>query len=56
MYSVFEKVKARTSTKIICISKQGMNLWNNLEDKLKMCRTTRRFKGLCKRGATDKIA
>lgn len=33
---LFGGVKARTTTKIKCVSIEGLNLWNNLEDSFKM--------------------
>ena len=45
---MFEKIKSRTKIKDQCISVRGVNLWNGLDDELKMCRSIFEFKRLFK--------
>ena len=50
---MMEKIKTRTNTKVQCTVVNGVNLWNNLDQELKMCGTTHKFKRLFKSRAIE---
>ena len=51
---IFNKGSAKTNIKGRCISVKGVNLWNKLDDELKMCTTITKFKSSFKCKALNK--
>ena len=51
---MMEKTKSRTKIKDQCISVRGVNIWNALDDDLKMCQSMYQFKRLFKNKVFDK--
>ena len=51
---IYNKGSAKTNVKGRCISVQGVNLWNKLDNELKMCTTITKFKSNFKRKVFNK--
>lgn len=48
---MFKKPNDRTNLKLYCISFVGVNIWNNLDQDLKDCKTLTHFRALFKKNA-----
>ena len=52
---MFTKIKIRTNVKQRCISVKGVNMWNALDEELKMSNTVQRLTAYCKRRCSTNI-
>ena len=51
--AMFKSAKARTNTKLRCISVLGVKMWNSLENELKLSSSIHKFKKLYKEKVID---
>ena len=52
--AIFKKTKARTNSKGRCLSVIGVNLWNALDNEIKMSKSIKTYKKLYKAKVIDK--